>query len=135
VQVFHVAVKLYLADTLHFVLYVEMVALFKQDRSMVYEDAIEHWVQSHLVKHNLWHYFMGQVVVDWVSHVVWSKVLFEAVLVDSLIFKGFYHYVETALGLIGVETYLEGSVTGTITSNLKLIVEHKVQNFFEKTKT
>jgi len=126
VQVFHVAVELYLAHTLHFVLYVEVVALFKQDGSMVHEDAVEHRVQAHLVKHNLGHYFVGQVVVDWVSHVVWSKVLFEAVLVDPLVFKGFYHHIETALGLIGVETYFEGSVSGTTTSNLKLVFKHKV---------
>jgi len=135
VQVFHKAIKFYLSDTLHFVLYIKMVALFKQDWCMVYEDAIKHWVQTHLVKYNLWHYFMRQVVIDWVSHIVWSKVLFKAFLVDSLIFKGFYHYVQTSLGLISVKTYPEGSVTGTITSNLKLVVEHEVQNFFHKTET
>jgi len=78
---------------------------------------------------------MSQVVVDRVCHVVWFKVLFKAVLVDFLIFEGFHHYVKTALRLICIETYLESAVTGTATSNLKLIVKHKVQNLFEKTKT
>ena len=77
---------------------------------------------------------MGQVVVYWVCHVVRSKVLFKTILVDFLIFESFNHNVETALGLICIEANLEGAVTGTATSNLKLIVKHKVQNLFKETK-
>ena len=87
-----------------------MVPLLKKNRRVVDKDTIKNWVQPNGVLRYVRLDFVSQVVVDRVSHVVWSKEIFETVLVDDLIFEYFHEYIQTPMILVCKETNLEHPV-------------------------
>lgn len=70
-----------------------MIALLKQNRCVVYKDAIKNWMQANRVLSYVRSDLMSQIVVNWVTHVLWAEQIFESVLVDDFVFKNFNKYV------------------------------------------
>lgn len=129
VQKHHIFIEVNLAHPLHRVFYVQVVALLEQDRRVVNENAIQEWVETHLVLSDVGLDAVGQVVVDGILHVVGHELIFESILIDIVIFEDLNHDIKTSLAFIGVESNLEHSVGFLlIVFNLvKLVIYNKVE--------
>lgn len=67
---------------------------------------------------------MGEIVIDWVAHVVGSEEIFEAVLVDDFVLENFNKDVKTSRLLICIESDFENAVHPTLVVHLVLLVSH-----------
>lgn len=136
-QEHHVGVELHLAHALQVVLYVKVVAPLEQDRRVVNKHTVQQGVDAHLVLGNGRLYFVAEVVVNGVLHVVGFEVLLETLLVDLVVFKDFHHDVETPRLLIGVKSKFEHSTTLFLVASdlIVLVSQDKVKNFLNQTET
>ena len=79
---------------------------------------------------------MGEVVVYGVTHVVWSKEIFEAILVNDFVLKNFNKHIEATLLFIGIESDLKNTVHSTLVVHLVLLVSyHEVEDFLDHAQT
>lgn len=108
-----------------------MVPLLKQNRRMVHKHTIQQRVETDSVLSHVRFYFVSEIVVYGISHIVGLELLNESFLIDLVIFEHFTHNVESAPVFVGVETqpqYLLFAVG-------LLVGENKVENFLNQAQT